>query len=82
MLTVNGADGKILILKFPNVTAADYGVYIVAVPLDGESIDSAGVSLRQIGKICERETRICASLGLRMKFKNLFMSDDIGSSLL
>ena len=23
------------------------------------------------------ETRICASLGLRMKFKTLFMSDDI-----
>ena len=50
MVAVNGADGKILKLNFPNVTAADYGVYIVAVPLDGESIDSDGISLRQIGK--------------------------------
>ena len=54
MIEVSTADGKLLKLTFPNVTAADYGVYIVAVPLDGESVDSAGISFRQVGKMSEK----------------------------
>ena len=58
MIAVDGAEGKILKLNFPNVTAADYGVYVVVVPLDGETIDSPGISLRQIGKIPQKRKMV------------------------
>lgn len=40
---------KNLYLKFPNITQADLGLYIVSIPLDGEYIDSPAISLRIIG---------------------------------